>query len=167
MAIPPAAQRIDMAWEAPEIRSMLEQLGSFSRYLHFDQRSTGASERRSRVPGSIDGRRTSERSWTTLASESRHMTRAVLGSVFGSFSTLLLLVAGPQEIQSSVVTGTSSWPTAVALSALAGCVAGFLGNRQKPRRWPAFWIAGCLVGALLVVVFVAVFGTTGDWHGGS
>jgi hypothetical protein len=90
------------------------------------------------------------------------MTRAVLGSVLGSGLTLLLLVAGPQQIQSSVAIGTSSWPAAVALSALAGYVAGFLGNRQKPRWWPALWIAGWLAGVLLVVAFVAVFGTTGD-----
>ena len=55
VAIPPMAQHIEMAWEWPDIRSMLEQLSSFSTYLHFDKRGTGASDRRSRVPG-IDER---------------------------------------------------------------------------------------------------------------
>jgi len=55
VAIPPTAQHIEMAWEWPDIRSMLEQFGSFSRYLHFDKRGTGASDRRSRIPG-IDER---------------------------------------------------------------------------------------------------------------
>jgi pimeloyl-ACP methyl ester carboxylesterase len=55
VAIPPTAQHIEMCWESPEIRTMLEQFGSFSRYLHFDKRSTGASDRKSRVPG-IDER---------------------------------------------------------------------------------------------------------------
>jgi len=51
VAIPPMAQHIEMAWEWPDIRWMLTQFGSFSRYLHFDKRSTGASDRRSQVPG--------------------------------------------------------------------------------------------------------------------
>jgi pimeloyl-ACP methyl ester carboxylesterase/DNA-binding SARP family transcriptional activator len=55
VAIPPTAQHIEMAWEAPEIKAMLEQFGSFSRYLHFDKRGTGASDRRSQVSG-IDER---------------------------------------------------------------------------------------------------------------
>lgn len=55
VAIPPTAQNIEMAWEWPDIRAMLEQFGAFSHYLHFDKRGTGASDRRSRVPG-IDER---------------------------------------------------------------------------------------------------------------
>lgn len=55
VAIPPMAQHIEMAWEWPDIRVMLERFGSFSRYLHFDKRGTGASDRRSRIPG-IDER---------------------------------------------------------------------------------------------------------------
>ncbi len=55
VAIPPLAQNIEVAWEAPLIRAMLERFGTFSRYLHFDKRGTGASDRRSRVAG-IDER---------------------------------------------------------------------------------------------------------------
>ena len=76
--------------------------------------------------------------------------------------TLLLLVAGPQWIQRSIAIGSSSWPAAIALSAAVSYIAGFLGNRHKPRWWPALWLAGWLAGVLLVVAFVAVFGTTGD-----
>jgi len=90
------------------------------------------------------------------------MTRAVVGSVLGSALSLLLLVAGPQEIQRSIVFGSSSWPAAIAISAGVGYIAGFLGGRQKPRWWPALWVAGWLIGVLLVVGFVAVFGRTGD-----
>ncbi len=55
VSIPPLAQNIEIAWERVEIRRMLERFGSFCRYLHFDKRGTGASDRRSRVPG-IDER---------------------------------------------------------------------------------------------------------------
>lgn len=44
-----------MAWEWPEIRTMLERFGSFSRFIPFDKRGTGCSDRRSRV-NAIDER---------------------------------------------------------------------------------------------------------------
>lgn len=50
VAIPPAAQNIELAWEWPAIRAMLERFASFSRYLHFDKRGTGASDRTVPVP---------------------------------------------------------------------------------------------------------------------
>ena len=50
VGIPPLAQNIEMAWEWPDIRHMLERFGSFCRFIHFDKRGTGASDRRSRIP---------------------------------------------------------------------------------------------------------------------
>lgn len=97
-----------------------------------------------------------------MQGQNRATTRAVLGSVVGSALTLLLLVGGPQVIQRSIAIGSNGWPVALAVSALAAYVAGFVGNRQRPRGWPAIWIGGWLIGALLVVTFVAVFGTSGD-----
>jgi pimeloyl-ACP methyl ester carboxylesterase/DNA-binding SARP family transcriptional activator len=55
VAIPPLAQNIEVGWEQPLIRRMLERFGSFSRYLHFDKRGSGASDRHSEVAG-IDER---------------------------------------------------------------------------------------------------------------
>lgn len=55
VAIPPLAQNIEVAWESPYIQRMLDRFGTFSRFLHFDKRGTGASDRRSEVPG-IDER---------------------------------------------------------------------------------------------------------------
>lgn len=51
VAIPPMAQNVDLCWEWPAIRSMLERFGSFSEWVHFDKRGTGASDRRTVVPG--------------------------------------------------------------------------------------------------------------------
>ncbi|MCP3939707.1 MAG: alpha/beta hydrolase [Actinomycetia bacterium] len=45
VAVPPSAQNIEIAWERPEIRSMLVRFGSFCRYVHFDKRGTGSSDR--------------------------------------------------------------------------------------------------------------------------
>ncbi len=55
VAVPPSAQNIEIAWERPEIRSMLDRFGSFCRYVHFDKRGTGSSDRNVLVPG-IDER---------------------------------------------------------------------------------------------------------------
>lgn len=50
VAVPPMAQNVELAWEWPAIRHMLEGFASFSRYLHFDKRGTGASDRTLPVP---------------------------------------------------------------------------------------------------------------------
>lgn len=55
VAIPPMAQNIELMWERPEYRTMLDRLGSFARVLHFDKRGTGASDRTTRMP-TIDER---------------------------------------------------------------------------------------------------------------
>lgn len=55
VAIPPMAQNIELMWERPEYRTMLDRLGSFARVLHYDKRGTGASDRTTRMP-TIDER---------------------------------------------------------------------------------------------------------------
>jgi pimeloyl-ACP methyl ester carboxylesterase/DNA-binding SARP family transcriptional activator len=50
VAIPPLAQNIELTWERPEYRTMLNGLGSFARVLHFDKRGTGASDRTAHMP---------------------------------------------------------------------------------------------------------------------
>ncbi len=51
LAIPPLAQNIEIAWEWPDVRAMLERFASFSTFVVFDKRGTGASDRHSQVPG--------------------------------------------------------------------------------------------------------------------
>lgn len=51
LAIPPLAQNIEIAWEWPDVRAMLERFATFSEYVVFDKRGTGASDRHSQVPG--------------------------------------------------------------------------------------------------------------------
>jgi len=45
LAIPPLAQNIELAWEWPDIRSMFERFAAFCRFIHFDKRGTGASDK--------------------------------------------------------------------------------------------------------------------------
>ena len=37
VSIPPLAQNIEMCWEWPDIRAMLERFGAFSTLVHFDK----------------------------------------------------------------------------------------------------------------------------------
>ena len=67
VAIPPLAQNIELAWERPEIRAMLDRFGSFCRYLHFDKRGTPPTSA-AEYPGSTNALKTCGRSWTTPVS---------------------------------------------------------------------------------------------------
>ena len=50
VSVPPLAKNIEIAWECAQYRHYFERLGSFSRYVHFDKRGTGASDRTAPVP---------------------------------------------------------------------------------------------------------------------
>src|SRR5947207_3261373 len=50
LSVPPLAKNIEIAWECAQYRHYFERLGSFSRYVHFDKRGTGASDRTVPVP---------------------------------------------------------------------------------------------------------------------
>ena len=45
VSVPPLAKNIEIAWECEQYRRYFERLGRFSRYIHFDKRGTGASDR--------------------------------------------------------------------------------------------------------------------------
>lgn len=104
VAVPPLAQNIETAWEWPDIRSMLEQLSSFSRWVHFDKRGTGASDRRSRVPG-IDERVDDFRAVMDAAD----IDRAFLyGASEGGPMALLFAVTYPERVQGIILHGSGA-----------------------------------------------------------
>ncbi len=51
LAVPPLAQNVELIWDWPGARRMLEGFGSFCRYVHFDKRGTGMSSRDVGLPG--------------------------------------------------------------------------------------------------------------------
>ncbi|MDW3212912.1 MAG: hypothetical protein R8G01_02865 [Ilumatobacteraceae bacterium] len=55
VSIPPMAQNIEHCWGWPGIRTMLDRFGSFCRFVHFDKRGTGASDRTCSCPKSTSG----------------------------------------------------------------------------------------------------------------
>ena len=104
VAVPPLAQNIETAWEWPDVRSMLERLGSFSRWVHFDKRGTGASDRRSRVPG-IDERVDDFRAVMDAAG----IDRAFLyGASEGGPMALLFAVTYPERVEGIILHGSGA-----------------------------------------------------------
>lgn len=104
VAIPPAAQNIETAWEWPGIRTMLERFGSFARYVHFDKRGTGASDRGDVVPG-LDTRVDDLRAVMDDAGVER-------GHLFaqseGGPTALLFAATYPHRVESLILHGTGA-----------------------------------------------------------
>jgi class 3 adenylate cyclase/pimeloyl-ACP methyl ester carboxylesterase len=48
--VPPATSHVELAWQVPVLRAMFQRFGSFARFIHFDKRGTGMSDRVSGVP---------------------------------------------------------------------------------------------------------------------
>ncbi len=102
VAIPPMAQNIELAWEWPAIRAMMERFGSFSRYLCFDKRGTGCSDRRSQVPG-LDERVDDLRAVMDHAGiGSAHL----FGASEGGPMTLLFAATYPERVESIILSGS-------------------------------------------------------------
>ena len=104
VSVPPLAQNIEVAWEWPEIRWMLERFGSMSRWVPFDKRGTGASDRRSRVNG-IDERVDDLRA----VMDDAGIERAFLyGASEGGPMALLFAVTYPERVEGLILHGSGA-----------------------------------------------------------
>ena len=104
VAIPPAAQNIEMSWEQPAVRAMLERFGSFCRYLHFDKRGTGCSDRSGRI-ADLDERVDDLRAVMDHAGiEHAHL----FGNSEGGPMTLLFAATYPDRVDSLILNGTGA-----------------------------------------------------------
>lgn len=113
VAIPPTAQHIELAWERPEIRSMLQRFASFSRYLHFDKRGTGASDRRSEIPG-IDERVTDlEAVMDHAGVERAHLFACSEGGPMA----IMFAATYPERVESLILAGTCASQVPVEMTA--------------------------------------------------
>jgi pimeloyl-ACP methyl ester carboxylesterase/DNA-binding SARP family transcriptional activator len=104
VAVPPLAQNIELAWERPEIAGMLTRFGSFSRYVHFDKRGTGASDRSAGL-ADLD-----ERVEDMLAIfDAAEIEQAHLYAVSdGGPMAILLAVTHPDRVSSVVLDSTAA-----------------------------------------------------------
>jgi len=104
VAIPPAAQNIEIAWEWPGLRAIFDRFGSFCHYLHYDKRGTGSSDRTIRVPH-VDDRVDDLRAVMDAAGVDRaHLFAQSEGGV----TTLLFAAAYPHRVASLIFVGSSA-----------------------------------------------------------
>ena len=104
VAVPPMAQNIEMAWEWPALRAMFERFGSFSRWVQFDKRGTGASDRKSRIPG-LDERVDDLRAVMDHA----NIERAFLyGASEGGPMCVLFAATYPDRVEGLILHGTTA-----------------------------------------------------------
>lgn len=113
VAIPPMAQNVESAWEWPELRSMFMHFASFSRWIQFDKRGTGASDRRSRVPG-IDERVEDLKAVMDHAGVERAF---LYGASEGGPTCVLFAVTYPERVEGLILHGTGPYTTQQGLSA--------------------------------------------------
>jgi len=104
VAIPPTAQNIELSWEQPAVHAMLERFASFCRYLHFDKRGTGCSDRNGRI-ADLDERVDDLRAVMDDAGiEHAHL----FGNSEGGPMTLLFAATYPERVDSLILAGTGA-----------------------------------------------------------
>ncbi|MBS3941920.1 MAG: alpha/beta fold hydrolase [Actinobacteria bacterium] len=130
VAVPPTAQNIEVSWQYPAIRAMLERFGSFCRYVHFDKRGTGCSDRSSR-PADIDERVDDLRAVMDHAGIDR---AHLFGNSEGGPMTLLFAATYPDRVRSIVLFGTG--PALVPPNLTADDLAR---QRERNRAYAALW----------------------------
>ncbi len=111
VAIPPLAQNIEVSWESPLIRRMYERFGTFSRYVLFDKRGTGSSDRSTKIPG-IDERVSDLRAIMDHAGIDR---AHLYGQSDGGPMTIMFAATHPDRVQSLILDSTGAslappWP---------------------------------------------------------
>ena len=102
VGVPPLAQNLELAFEAPIKRAMFERFASFARWIQFDKRGTGASDRRVRVPG-IDERIDDLRAVMDAAEVDR---AHLFGQSEGGPMAILFAATYPDRVQSLILFGT-------------------------------------------------------------
>lgn len=102
VSVPPMAQNIEVAWEEPLMRAMFERFGAFARFLIFDKRGTGSSDRTSRMPG-LDERVDDLKAVMDHAGvEQAH----IMGTSEGGPMAIMFAHSYPERVQSLILHGT-------------------------------------------------------------
>lgn len=104
VAVPPAAQNIELSWEQPAVHAMLKRFGSFCRYLHFDKRGTGCSDRNGRI-ADLDERVEDLRAVMDHAGiDHAHL----FGNSEGGPMSLLFAATYPERVDGLILFGTGA-----------------------------------------------------------
>ena len=105
ISVPPMAQNIEMAWEWPAIRRMFEAFATFCRFVAFDKRGTGMSNR------SLDMPRLDERvDELSAVLDHAGIDRAyVMGTSEGGPMTLMFAATYPDRVQGVILESSSAY----------------------------------------------------------
>lgn len=104
VAVPPLARNIELAWESSLYRRYFNRIATFSRYVHFDKRGTGASDRTLPMP-SLDTRVEDLKAVMDAA----EVDRAFLwGSSEGGPMALVFAATYPDRVEGIVLDGTAA-----------------------------------------------------------
>ena len=105
VSVPPMAQNIEMAWEWPAIRRMFEGFATFCRFLPFDKRGTGMSNR------SLDIPRLDERvdELSAVLDHAGLDHTYLMGTSEGGPMTLMFAATYPDRVQGVILESTAAW----------------------------------------------------------
>jgi pimeloyl-ACP methyl ester carboxylesterase/DNA-binding SARP family transcriptional activator len=104
VSVPPMAQNIEMAWGWPAIRQMFEGFAEFSRFVAFDKRGTGMSDRNLDIP------RLDERvDELSAVLDHAGIDRAYLmGTSEGGPMTLMFAATYPERVQGVILESSAA-----------------------------------------------------------
>ena len=100
--IPGFVSNVELMWEIPETVAMFEQLPGLGRFIYFDKRGTGCSDR-TLGTGSAEDRMDDARAVADAAGVERAV---VIGRSEGGPLAILFATAFPERVQSLVLWGT-------------------------------------------------------------
>jgi pimeloyl-ACP methyl ester carboxylesterase/DNA-binding SARP family transcriptional activator len=104
VSVPPMAQNIEMAWEWPGVRRMFEGFAEFCRFVPFDKRGTGMSNR------SIDIPRLDERvdELSAVLDAAGLDETFLMGTSEGGPMTLMFAATYPERVQGVILESSSA-----------------------------------------------------------
>lgn len=104
VGIPPMVQNIELMWERPEYRHMLERFGSFAHVVHYDKRGTGASDRTAAMP-TMDERVEDVR---TVMDAAGLETAHIVGVSEGGPAALVFAATYPERVDGVVLVSSGA-----------------------------------------------------------
>ena len=104
VSVPPLAKNIEIAWECDQYRHYFERMASFCRYVHFDKRGTGASDRTATVPA-LDTHVDDLRSVMDAAGVERAFVQGVSE---GGPMAILFAATYPDRVAGLILDGTAA-----------------------------------------------------------
>jgi pimeloyl-ACP methyl ester carboxylesterase/DNA-binding SARP family transcriptional activator len=122
VSVPPMAQNIEMAWEWPAIRRMFEGFASFCRFVAFDKRGTGMSNRGLDIPR-LDERVDELSAVLDHAAIDRCY---VMGTSEGGPMALMFAATYPDRVLGVILESSTAWLVSVD------------DDRQRAALWERF-----------------------------